>query len=241
VILINQGRDAQAYPQLVSAAEMSDEFGNPWQKGTALVHLANVALGLGEFEQARLRLDQALPIIQEIGDPWQMAFCLNNYGELYRVQGKYEKAESYYQQTRDYYQEADAMGDQARLIYTFGFLALHKGDLEAAETLFKESLEDFRKLGNKRGIAECLAGLARLAVEQGHRLHCEWAAPLLSAAGTQMQSSGAAWWPADRMEIEKTLEMLRAGLGEERFQELMELGKHMSLEQAVAYATNHSR
>ena len=104
---------------------------------------------------------------QEVGDPWLMAFALSNYGEVARTQGDYDKAEQFYRQTAEWYAKADAPGDQARLVNVFGYIAQHKGDFEEAEALFFEGLSDFRKLGNQRGIAECLAGLAGLAAERG--------------------------------------------------------------------------
>ena len=53
VPLINQGRDKEAYPHLVDALELFDQQIQPWMKGTALVHLANVSLGLGEPRPGR--------------------------------------------------------------------------------------------------------------------------------------------------------------------------------------------
>ena len=54
----------------------------------------------------------------------------------------------------------------------------------------------FRRLGNRRGIAECLAGLAGLKAQQGQT---EWGAILLSAAESLLKAKGNAWWPADRV------------------------------------------
>jgi predicted ATPase len=232
IILINQGRDKEAYHHLIEVVEHFDESGLSWWKATALVHLANVSLGLGDFEQATKWLDMAMPIIKKEGDPWQMAFGLNNYGEVARAQQDYEKAEEYYRATRAFYQEADAKGDEARLELIFGYLAQHKGDYEEARALFNESLTHFRELGNKRGMAECLAGLAGLAAEQGKHA---WAAPLLSAAETQLTSFGGAWWPADRVEFERTLERLQSALKEE-FKPRWTEGQAMGIEPAIAYA-----
>jgi tetratricopeptide (TPR) repeat protein len=238
VILLNQGKDKEAYPQLVQAAELYDQEGQPWWKSTVLVHLGNVSLGLGEFEQAKRWLDEAMPVINEIGDQWQIAFGLNNYGEVARAQGNYAEAEKYYRKTEAYYQEADALSDQARLVHTFGYLAQHKGEYEKAQALFAESLKQFRELGNKRGMIECLAGLTSLASELGEH---EWAAPLLSAAQAQLTSFGGAWWPADRVEFEATLARLQSALDEQSLELLWTGGRGMSLEQAIAYANANLR
>ncbi|MCO6450633.1 MAG: tetratricopeptide repeat protein [Caldilineales bacterium] len=233
VILINQGKDTEAYAHLSTAAELFDQGNDLWNKGTALVHMANAALGLGETEQALAMLDRAMPIAREIGDPWQIAFCLNNYGEVARAKGEYEKAEEFYRQTEEQYRVADARGDHARLLNTLAFVALHHHEFEKAEVLFHQSLSDYRELGNKRGVAESLAGLAGLAVLQDH---ARWAVPLFSAASTLLESFGAAWWPADRLEHERTLRIASGQLTANEYATLWESGSTMNIEQAIAYA-----
>jgi predicted ATPase len=231
--LINQGKDKQAYPHLVEAVELYDQQNQPWMKGTTLVHLANVSLGMGHPDQALQWLDMATPLLEESGDIWCMAFGLNNYGEVARVQGDYERAEEYYRRTESLYEQADARGDQARLVNTNGYIAQHKGNYQEAHALFQESLSDFLELGNHRGIAECLAGLAGLAAEQGKH---EWAAPLLGAAENLLSAIGGAWWPADRVEIERARKRMQAALKEE-FAAFWEQGQAMGFEEAIAYAS----
>jgi predicted ATPase/Tfp pilus assembly protein PilF len=233
-VLINQGRDKEAYPHLVDAVELYDEHNQPWMKGTTLVHLANVSLGLGDPDQAIQWLDMAMPFMNESGDIWNMAFGLNNYGEVARAQGDYKTAEKFYRRTEELYKQADARGDQARLVHTFGYIAQHKGDFQEAETHFQESLNDFRELGNHRGIAECLAGLAGLASEQGKHT---WAAPLLSAAESELEAFGGAWWPADRVEIERSRERMQIALADS-FEPLWAQGQTMNVDEAIAYALN---
>jgi tetratricopeptide (TPR) repeat protein len=233
VPLINQGRDKEAYVQLVDALERFDEQTQPWMKYPALVHLANVSLGLGNPEQAIQWLDTAMSGIQNVGDPWLMAFALSNYGEVARAQSQYDKAERFYRQTAEWYERADAPGDQARLVNVFGYIAQHKGNFEEAGALFRESLNDFREFGNQRGIAECLASLAGLAAEQGQYA---WAAPLLSAAESRLHALGSDWWPADRVEIERARTRLQAALKDE-FETFWDQGRGMSLEEAIAYAS----
>jgi predicted ATPase/Tfp pilus assembly protein PilF len=230
--LINQGRDREAYPQLVDAVELYDQQNLAWAKAVTLVHLANVSLGMGEPQRAIQWLDMAMPLAKISGDIWTMAFALNNYGEVARAQGEFEKAEGFYRRTEELYAQADAKGDQARLVHTFGYIAQHKGDYETAWKLFQESLTDFRELGNQRGMAECLAGLAGLAAEQGNH---QWAAPLLGAAESQLKAFGGAWWPADRVEIERARERMRAALNDE-FETLWAQGELLGIEEAIAYA-----
>ncbi len=116
-------------------------------------------------------------------------------------------------------------------MHNLGFIAQHKGQFEKVRALFLESLDDFRELSNHRRIAECLAGLAA----EGGKF--AGAAPLLSVAEKQLHAFCGAWWPADRVEIERARERMKTALGEE-FDELWAQGQSMGVEEAIAYATN---
>jgi tetratricopeptide (TPR) repeat protein len=236
---INRGHDRAAYSHLIQAAEMFDESGWGWEKANTLVHLANAALGLGERAQAEAWLREALSLAEQIGDPWQIALALNNVGEVARAGGDYERARGYYERAEALYRQADALGDHARLVHTLGYMALHDSETARAEELFHESLAAFRKLGNKRGMAECLGGLAAVAAVRGAtvRGNAAWGVPLLAAADAQIAASGAAWWPADRVEVERTRRHLREALGDEAFDAAWARGSGMGLDAAIAYAT----
>lgn len=236
VILLNQGQDKEAYPNLVAAAEHFDQAGNLPFVATTLVHLANVALGLGDPDEALARLDQAMPLVNELGDTWQMGFALNNYGEIARTQGDYGAAKEYYRQTEEFFHEADAVGDKARLVHSKGYLALHDDDYDEAADRFADSLAQFRNLGNKRGMAECLAGFAALSAQLGKN---ERAARLLGAAQGMLTALGAAWWPADRVEVQRLRTSLQATMDHQRYQELTRQGEAMGMERAMELASAH--
>ena len=233
--LINRGRDREAYGHLTQAAEMFDESNSGWDKVNTYVHLANAALGLGQVEQAERWLREATPLAEQIGDPWQIALCLNNAGEIARARGDYDRARGDYERAEALYRQADALGDHARLIHTLGYMALHDGDAARAEELFHESLAAFRRLGNKRGMAECLGGLAAVAAQRPGA--AEWAATLLAAADAQLALSGAAWWPADRVEVERTRAQLRELLGDAAFEAAWQRGRALKLDVAIARVT----
>lgn len=85
----------------------------------------------------------------------------------------------------------------------------------------------------KRGICECLAGLAAVAAARNRYAQ---AVKLLAAAETHLTSSGAAWWPADQGEVERTRKRLRDSLGEPAFTQIWEEGQGLDLEEAIAGA-----
>jgi len=162
---------------------------------------------------------------------------LNNLGEVTRVQGNYQEAYGYYKESEAYLRATGDKGDLARLIHTLGYIAGHEGDDVLAEAQFRESLALFRRLGNKRGMAECMAGLAGLKARQGN---AEWGAIMLSAAESVLKSTGGAWWPADRVEVERNREMIQSALGADEFAKAQKTGEAMNMDQAIAFATNES-
>jgi tetratricopeptide (TPR) repeat protein len=186
---------------------------------------------LGQPQEARAWLEQAGALAERAGDSWLKAFAVNNQGEIARVVGDYDAARRYYEETRRHYMDADAKGDEARLAHNFAYLEQQAGDLDRADELFRESLEQFVSLGNKRGIVECLAGLAGVAARRGHP---EWAARLLGACEHLLTSFGAAWWPADRVEIDRSLALVEEQLADrDRLQALLDEGRGFTLQAAL--------
>jgi hypothetical protein len=47
----------------------------------------------------------------------------------------------------------------------------------------------------------------------------------------------SAWWPADRVEVERNLAAIRTAMGEDAFTAAWEAGAVMTLEGAVAFAS----
>lgn len=234
-VLINMGDDEAAHPLLKQAQALFKELGDSYFYGVTLVHLGNVALGLGELAEARSWLDEAHALSRQIDENWLIAFAFNNLGEVARVEGDYERAHQCYTESEALLRAAGDKGDLARLVHNLGYVAQHEGDDAQAEAQFRESLAMFKQLGNKRGIAECLAGLAGLGAAQERP---RWAAQLLWAAEALLTESGAAWWPADRVEFARNRAAIQSTLDEDTFAAAWAAGQTMTLEQAIAFASD---
>ena len=134
------------------------------------------------------------------------------------------------------FRDLGATADIARSLHNFGYVVNVHSDEDRAADLFGESLRLFQERGNRRGIAECLIGLAAVAVTRQHAGGAERAARLLAAAEVQFQVIGAAMWPADRQAYERSVAAVRAILSEESFATVWVEGQAMTLEQASVYA-----
>jgi tetratricopeptide (TPR) repeat protein len=232
IALINMGRDSDAQPMLEYALTLFKELNSLYFQTFTLVHLGNAALGQGKFEQANIWLDQAYAQAQSLADGWTIAFALNNKGEVARTQGRYLEARSYYEDSESILRRSGDQGDLARLVHTLGYIAQHEDDYVRAEKQFRDALAMFRRLGNRRGIAECMAALAGLKATQGDPL---WGATMLSAAEALLHGTGGAWWPADRVEIERNREFIRSALGAAEFAKAWEKGRTLTLDQALTF------
>jgi predicted ATPase len=235
VALINMGRDQDAQPLLVQAQALFKEMGFDYFLTITLVHLGNVELGLGHPGEAQRVLEEARSIARTLNEPWILSFVLNNLGEVARTQGQYELARTYYEECEGLLGITGDRGDMARFVHSLGYIAQHAGDLDRAESQFRESLKLFRRLGNRRGIAESLAGLAGLKARGGHH---RWGTTLLGAAETLLQSTGGAWWPADRVEVEHNRQMMQSALSHEEFMTAWAVGEAMGIDQALQFAAD---
>ena len=235
VALINMGRDHDAQPLLVQARALFKEMGFDYFLTITLVHLGNVELGLGHYEQALSVLEEARAIARSLNEPWILSFVLNNLGEVARTQGQYDLARTYYEECEGLLGGTGDRGDMARFVHSLGYIAQHEGDLERAESQFRESLKLFRRLGNRRGMAESLAGLAGLKARCDHP---RWGTTLLGAAESLLQSTGGAWWPADRVEVEQNRQMMQSALSPEEFEKAWGVGGGMNIDQVLQFAAD---
>jgi len=235
VVLLNMGRDNDAQPMLEQSHKLFKEQNSAIFQAITLVHLGNVELGLEHIERAHAYHEEALGIARLVDENWLVAFALNNLGEVARTRGQFDQARNYYKECESLLRTTGDRGDVARFVHNLGYIAQHEEDLELAESQFRKSLAMFRRLGNRRGIAECLAGLAGLKAQQGQT---EWGAIMLSAAESVLKITGGAWWPADRVEVERNLTMLKSALPADEFAKAQKTGEAMNLDQAIAFATN---
>ena len=234
IAYISMGRDSTAQPWLREALELFEQQNLPYFHIITTVLLGNVQLGLGNLEQAQELYEEAAVRARALGEYWILSFALSNLGEVARTQGQYELARKYYEECEALLRDTVDTGDLARFVHNLGYIAQHQGDFTRAESQFRKSLTIFRRLGNRRGMAECMAGLAGLKARQGET---QWGATLLSAAESLLLSTNGAWWPADHVEVEANQEVIRSALSESEVIAAQKKGKAMTLEQALAFAS----
>jgi non-specific serine/threonine protein kinase len=128
------------------------------------------------------------------------------------------------------------MGDQLSVTghqSAMAHVARQMGNYKEALALYRETLPDWQKIGHRGAVAhqlECFAFIAK-AQEQGER-----AVKLMSAAEALREASSSPRTPQERIEYDRELEGLRAGMDEKTFHLLWAEGQSMNMEQAIDYA-----
>ena len=182
---------------------------------------------------ANARLEEALALSRELGDTRSLGFELSGLGEVAMRQGHYTRATQLLEESLELRRQLGNKWGVGVSLGTLGWVAMHEGEWDRAVARLCESLEVRREIGDKGGSAWCLERLAEVTLAQGDP---EKAIRLLSAAAALRTSLGSVIDPADQVEYQKNRAALRIKLGEERFTEIWNEGRALTLEQAVALA-----
>lgn len=189
------------------------ELGDRAKTAEALLMLAN-AQGDDKRKKAEELVRASLAIAREIGDPRVMATGLNNLGEILRQEGEYEEAADCYAQVVALNEELKIPETLALARHNLGQVALACGDYARAAEHLRASLELYRELGHKTGIAMCAAAVAGLAALRGDARDA-----LRLAAGVEhlLGDIDGHLDPADQAPFEANLARVRAELGEDGY------------------------
>ncbi|MCC6169486.1 MAG: tetratricopeptide repeat protein [Caldilineaceae bacterium] len=201
-----------------------------------LIDLGTIALATGDVEAARQSLGEALTASRAMKDRIAEANVLNNLGEAARLMGDDAAAARHYEASLRINRDLDAKNEIPRLLHNLGFLALHAGDTARARSYFVESLMGFRAIGQNRGVAEPIAGLACLHAYAQTVDGATRAARLWGAAGALYTVERAPVWPTDRAEHTRYQTLARAVIGSAAFDAAYAAGAALSADQAVAEA-----
>ena len=233
-VVQKQGDYKQAAELLEEALTLFREVGEKQLTAFVLSILADVVRDQVDYGRATVLLEESVPLFREIGDKWGIAFALSILGKVGFEQGDYGRATTLLEKSLAIRREIeDKWGIAASLNY-LGNVIREQGDYEQASRFYEESLDLRREIGDKYGITECLVGLAGAARADGRP---ESAAQLLGAAESLRQDIDVPLSSFYRDEYDKNVATLRSALGHEEFERAWAEGKAMSLEQAIAVAT----
>jgi tetratricopeptide (TPR) repeat protein len=174
-----------------------------------LSNLANVVKLQEDYAHARTLNEECLSIFRDLDDRTGIAWALNHQGDVARDQGDSAAARSLYEESLVCFRDLNDRWGVAGTLADLGNLAKEQRDYRGADSLYRESLSAFQELEHKRGVArllECFAGSAAAQSEPERALR------LAGVAAALRQSLGVPLTPAERGNLERSLEPARQAM-----------------------------
>ncbi|HET9911998.1 MAG TPA: tetratricopeptide repeat protein [Anaerolineales bacterium] len=233
-----RGDYAQARILFEEALTLANKLGDQTEIAMATRNLGLVSSWERDYATARVLLEKSVMLWRELGDKSQAGWALPFLADVVLYQGDLQRAQSLYEESAAVMREQRDKIVLAYPLRRMGCIALKSGDYEKAMALCQESLELNLQVGDKRGVVACLAGLAATAVARGQMAE---AVRLFAAVQVQLDTLGITLYPADQMEYESNMALVREQLEEVAFNTAWSEGKTMTLEQSIAYTLEPRR
>jgi predicted ATPase/DNA-binding NarL/FixJ family response regulator len=213
---------------------MGRRLGDKHLVASALALIGVIHMRKEEYRVAEAPLQEAVAIERESGNGLGIADTLFKQGSLTIHLGEYDKAKGMIEESLSIGRELGLEWIIAICLARLGVIALRQGQPQDAEMFLLEGLSRTGELGLKRWSRWYLVGLAEIARLKGMVTR---AATLIGASEGALSAAGAYYEPATQAEIDRIIANVRAELNEETIARLLADGRAMSLEAALAYAT----
>jgi predicted ATPase/DNA-binding CsgD family transcriptional regulator len=235
--LHDQGEYEPAIRMMEEALDLYRKIGEAWGLAMVFINMGSIRLDLGNHKQSASLLEHGLVFARQAGDQRFIAGVLINLGELAHDQGEDMQAAVHFEEALRLYDELADRLPPTYIQCMLGEIAYNQGDLRRAASLFLDSLAVSRELGNKRGLAESLEGMAKVLQAVGS---LQAASRLIGFSESLRQATGMPLMQAKQGEYERNLTSLSAKLGEQIFTEQLAIGRVMALDEVIAFAKDQA-
>jgi predicted ATPase/DNA-binding CsgD family transcriptional regulator len=216
------------------SALLSRKLGLDLELTGALTNLGLLSMGDGDWSAAERLHREALDVAERLGDRSRIASSLNNLGLVEAARGEHESARTRLERSLA---ELLSLGDRFQAGVTLDSLGRVNLNLKAhaaSRGYWLEALAIAAEFEDLPGVADCIEGLALLAVVDGDPGR---AVRLVSAAKGFRDESGDKSAPDWVDQVEKGLAAARGSLGHQAAETAWRQGAAWSLEEAVRQAS----
>ena len=183
-----------------------------------------------------LILKESVHLFREVREPLWTPIALNSLGFVAYQQGEANLSEQYLEESLAIYRAVGAgRWDEALPLANLARIARDRGDVTRAARLLSESLAVHARFGEKAGVSGSLRGLAMIAGSCGQP---EQGAILLGAAEVLRESIGVPIPPMGLDRHRRAIDAIRSQLAPAEFEAAWAAGRRMTMEQAVADASD---
>jgi predicted ATPase/DNA-binding CsgD family transcriptional regulator len=237
IVYLREGQDLdRAHAMAVEMLDEARRVGQTWIENRALVSIATIALKRGDFDSAQVALEGAAEVARQAEDRWSLAMTLVPMGDVARSRGQHAEAGRLYQQSLAQFVEiglADHPLEHPYLLHNLGYVALAADQPAGAGQRFREAIAGYRRVGDSRGVAECLIGLGATASAQGR---AEIAVKLFAAGEAALAARGAELWHSNQADYLRWRGVAMQMIESDAFDVAWAAGAELSVDDAIALA-----
>ena len=215
----------------VTVSSMLDEV----ELARSRVALGNAMGSLGDRDQAERLYADSASAFRAGGRRWELSNVLLNMADLALNRGDVDAAELIASESLSLCRELGEDIGVALNLGNLAFIALERGEADHAFALLVEGLERSHAVGFAEWIAIMLVGLAAVACSDGDDRR---AAELLGASERMLDDAGASLDSIEGRVHVRTVDTVRARLGEHVFAAARDVGRSLATTDAVAVAVS---
>jgi len=199
----------------IRAVEGFEACGDRFGLGAALNGLGGAALHTESHAEAEGYYQRSIRIHRELEDEEWVSRGLNNLGICARGRGDIPRALAYFEEVLEIRQRIGALFGIATLQYNVGDAVAALGDHTQALIRMRESVRLNLGYNDLHGMAQALAGIAAIWLDEGERAGV--AARLLAFSAPHLGYPGPIAGGSEHLELENLIAHARAALGDEVF------------------------
>jgi tetratricopeptide (TPR) repeat protein len=230
------GDISTAQAQCEESVELARQIEDRWVLAATLSRLGRV-LHDADVRAAQPITEEAVAVAREVGDKNVLSYALVNLVVIYFLQGDYRAITPLAEEALG---AARAVGSKLNVVYglaAVGLAELIQGNRVQATDKFMQLLVFTREMGSSIAMAYPLLGFGATAVVSGQP---QRAVKLFGVIESLLRNFGIevnTWSGGTGALYRKFLQSARAQLDEKTFNVAMLEGRALSLEQAIAFAT----
>jgi serine/threonine protein kinase/tetratricopeptide (TPR) repeat protein len=219
----SQGNYPVATGYFEESLSLSRASGEQRKSAVVLLNLGSAAGAQGDFPASTRYFEECLTICRRIGERRVIAIALDNLGFLAQLEGNYDRATTYFEESLAIAQAIGNRRGSANTLVNLGHVARAQNETGSARFFYREALELGREIEATPIILEAIAGIAEVSTAKSSAV--TWLGLVLNHSAASEET---------RKLATTILDNLRANLSAGEVETLLERGKIISLEDAVA-------
>jgi len=228
-----QNKDTSSFALLEKSMTLFEHLGDIWGKSRASHLLGELFLRQENYEKARFYFEQNLKFDEEIKFKAGIIVALGCLGNLHCYQHDYSQARQYYEKSLDISRTYGMKEDWGMSLYYLGLLALHQNNYADARQYFVGYIKAERESLNKKNAYLFVLGQAAISAGTNQP---ERAARLSGSAQAILEKMDYRISRFNQAEFDRHIQIARDQMGAGVFEEVVEQGRAMTIEQAIEYA-----